>query len=155
MNAPASASAGIPPNPFEKDLEHLNLLGIFHFIGAGLALLGLGLLFVHLMIFRTVFIDSAFQKSPNGMNQDMVVKIFMAFYAIFGFFMLTGVVLNFLAGLFLRSRTHRTFCMVVAALNCLQIPLGLVLGIFTFVVLSRPSVRTLFDAEKVSDAQLV
>jgi hypothetical protein len=36
---------------------------------------------------------------------------------------------------------------VVAGINCLHIPLGTVLGIFTIVVLCRESVRELYEAE--------
>ena len=35
--------------------------------------------------------------------------------------------------------------MVIAALECLSVPLGTLLGVFTLVVLSRPSVRDSFD----------
>jgi hypothetical protein len=36
-------------------------------------------------------------------------------------------------------------CMVTAGISCLGIPYGTVLGIFTFLVLSRPSAIALFD----------
>jgi hypothetical protein len=53
--------------------------------------------------------------------------------------------LNLLSGLFLRRRRHRTFSLVGGGLNCLQIPFGAVSdrlwGVFTIIVLSRPSVR--------------
>ena len=35
--------------------------------------------------------------------------------------------------------------MVIAAINCLHIPIGTMLGIFTFIVLGRDSVRKLYD----------
>ena len=41
---------------------------------------------------------------------------------------------------------HRTFSRVVAGLNCLHIPLGTVLGIFTSIVLGRESVGQLVEA---------
>ena len=36
------------------------------------------------------------------------------------------------------------YCLVVAAIECLFIPFGTVLGVFTIVVLNRSSVRSLF-----------
>ena len=36
--------------------------------------------------------------------------------------------------------------MIVAGLNCVHIPLGTVLGVFTLVVLMRDSVRESYDA---------
>jgi hypothetical protein len=44
----------------------------------------------------------------------------------------------------LGTKRHYVFCMIVAVLSCLQIPLGTVLGVFTIVVLARPSVKELF-----------
>ena len=51
-----------------------------------------------------------------------------------------GAAVNLYSGLFLRKQTHRTFSLVVAGLDCLLIPWGTVLGVFTIVVLTRDSV---------------
>ena len=50
-----------------------------------------------------------------------------------------------LAGRYLLQRTHYTFCLVVAAIACLLMPFGTALGIFTIIVLMRPSVREMFE----------
>jgi hypothetical protein len=54
--------------------------------------------------------------------------------------------LVFLAGRKLAAHRSRTFCIVIAALCCMMVPLGTLLGVFTLVVLSRQSVQALFDA---------
>jgi hypothetical protein len=59
----------------------------------------------------------------------------------------TLAVMNVLAGRFCRAHRHRVFLLVVGALDCLWVPFGTVLGVFDFVVLSRESVRRLFEAE--------
>ena len=61
-----------------------------------------------------------------------------------GTWFITSGVLNVLSGLFLRARKHWTFSIVVAAIDCLHFPLGTVLGVFTIIVLIRPSVRELY-----------
>jgi hypothetical protein len=38
-------------------------------------------------------------------------------------------------------------CFVVAAIECIFMPFGTVLGVFTIIVLSRPSVKALFQSE--------
>jgi hypothetical protein len=48
------------------------------------------------------------------------------------------------AGRKLAKRRGRTFCIVVAALCCIMVPLGTILGVFTLIVLTRPSVQALF-----------
>jgi hypothetical protein len=52
--------------------------------------------------------------------------------------------LAFLVGRSLPHRRRRTFCMVMAGLMCLSVPVGTVLGVFTLIVLARPSVAALF-----------
>lgn len=49
-----------------------------------------------------------------------------------------------LAGKSLKQRKRHTFCMIVAGIECLFMPLGTVLGVFSLVVLTRPSVKALF-----------
>ena len=44
----------------------------------------------------------------------------------------------------LRARKNRMFCCVIAGITCASVPLGTVLGVFTLVVLMRPSVQALF-----------
>ena len=68
------------------------------------------------------------------------------FYLVLALWCMACAILNLLTGIFLRTRKYRTFSFVVAALNCLQIPIGTVLGIFTIVVLARDSVRELYEA---------
>ena len=54
------------------------------------------------------------------------------------------------AGRCLARRTHYMRCFVVAAIECIFMPFGTVLGVFTIIVLSRPSVKILFQAEDAS-----
>ncbi|MBV6404853.1 MAG: hypothetical protein IT228_02530 [Flavobacteriales bacterium] len=54
-------------------------------------------------------------------------------------------VLNLLAGGWLSRRTNRTACMVVAAFDLLNLPLGLLLGVFTLVTLNDERVSVLFE----------
>ena len=49
-----------------------------------------------------------------------------------------------LVGRFLARRTHYTFCLIVAGWSCLSFPFGTALGVFSLVVLLRPSVKPLF-----------
>ena len=55
--------------------------------------------------------------------------------------------LSFFTGRFLARRQHRTFCVVISALNCMSLPLGTALGVFTIIVLQRRSVKTLFAGD--------
>jgi hypothetical protein len=67
------------------------------------------------------------------------------FYLIGAIWFVTSLILNLLSGLFIRARKHRTFSLVVSGINCVHIPLGTVLGVFTIIVLIRESVRELYE----------
>ncbi len=144
---PAPIAPTPPPPDFARqqiiDAEHLKLLSIFHFVVAGLAFCGLGFLFLHYLIMSTVFANPEMWKSHNGsppFPKDFF-KIFIVFYILIGGVIIVAGSLNLLAAMFLRQRKNRIFCLVVAGLNCLQVPFGTVLGVFTFIVLLRDSVR--------------
>jgi len=50
------------------------------------------------------------------------------------------------AGRKLKRRMSRTFCLVVAGIECILMPFGTVLGVFTIVVLMKESVKGIFTA---------
>jgi hypothetical protein len=54
----------------------------------------------------------------------------------------------FLAGRWLTAGRNRMFCFLNACLMCTHVPFGTALGIFTIVVLSRPSVIQRFEANQ-------
>ena len=63
----------------------------------------------------------------------------------FGYSLALGIALfgaaNILVGYWIARRTSRSASMVVAALNCLSIPFGLALGVFTLITLNDESVQ--------------
>ena len=63
-----------------------------------------------------------------------------------GALLAAACVANMLSGVFLRQRKCRVFSLVVAGLDCLQIPFGTALGVFDFIVLLRDSVRQSYAA---------
>ena len=129
------------------DADHLKLLSIFHFVGAGLALLAILFLIGHYAVFRTVFSNpKMWENQKQGPPPAAFFAIFKWFYLVGGVWFLSSGVLNLISGLCLRAKRHRTFSMVVACINCLHIPFGTVLGVFTLVVLIRDSVRELYEA---------
>jgi hypothetical protein len=123
-----------------QDQEHLKLLSIFHFVLAGLCgmltliplaqlLLGLGL-------------------ATGSLDKEPVAQVMGCFFvAIAGTGLLLGVglaVCLVLAGRAMLERKHYTFCLVMACISCMFMPFGTALGVFSLLVLLRPSVKTLF-----------
>jgi hypothetical protein len=56
----------------------------------------------------------------------------------------------FMAAWCLKNRRRYIFCLVVAGFECFFAPFGTVLGVFTILVLSRPSVKALFGVASPS-----
>jgi hypothetical protein len=130
------------------DAAHLKWLAIGHFVGAGLALLGLLFVFGHYVLMQTFFADPQMWKnSKSGPPPAAFMAVVQIFYVISGLLYVTSATLNLLSGLFMQARRHRIFSLIVAGTNCFHMPLGTILGIFTFVVLLRDSVRQLYDAQ--------
>ena len=128
------------------DQEHLKQLRLFHFIFAGLGILGLIFLLLHYSLMQVFF-----SQAEQGAAQDPVLAIFMTYAGLFyGFGAITILahsLLNLLSGIYLKQHRHRTFSFVVAILNCLNAPVGTILGVFTIVVLQRPSVLELYNRQ--------
>ena len=140
----------LPPLPRDQrkiDADHLKLLAIFHFVGAGLALLGILFLLAHFAMMHAVFANpKLWANQKDGPPPAEFFAIFKWFYLVMGIWFLSSGILNVISGFCLRARKHRTFSLVVAGLNCVHMPLGTVLGVFTIIVLLRDSVRELYDA---------
>jgi len=130
-----------------QDLEHLKLLSVFHYIMAGFACLIPLLSLIYIGMGAAILTGRFGSSTPSARAGDLFgAYFFIGFGVMFALVGITGVVLNIVAGRSLARHERRTFCTVIAAVNCLHMPLGTLLGVFTLVVLSRPSVRALFDA---------
>ena len=127
------------------DAEHLRLLAIFHFVSAALAFVGVLFASLYFVLIWAVFANpEIWAQSQEGPPPEAVITIFQWFTGIGVVWFVVACVGNLLSGLYLRTRRHRTFSMVIAGINCLHIPLGTLLGVFTLAVLGRESVRKLY-----------
>jgi hypothetical protein len=127
-----------------QDAEHLKLLSIFHYIVAGLMALVACLPVLHL-VFGVAIVSGALDGAKSGPPPGFVGWFFVIAAA--GAILLgwTLAVCTAVAGRSLANRKRYLFCLVVAgvmAVTC--VPFGTVLGIFTILVLMRPSVKMAF-----------
>ena len=145
---------GTPPEQRSVDNRHLSTLSILHFVGAGLAFLGLGFVGLHYALMGTVFNNPDLWKGAAQPPPADFFAVFKWIYVVLAAWYGTSLVLNLLAGVYLRRKVHRTFCFVVAGMNCLHMPLGTILGIFTIIVLARDSVRAAFTSGAIDGERL-
>jgi hypothetical protein len=128
----------------KQDEEHLRLLAIFHYVVAGLAAL-ISLFPIFHLIIGIVMIVASDKFTGNGQPPPAFIGwIFVVFASVFIAIGWTVAALILTAGRFLAKRKHYQFCFVMACIECLFMPFGTVLGVFTILVLSRESVKPLF-----------
>ena len=124
-----------------QDVEHLSLLSIFHYIVAAITALCSCLPFIHFFLGLAM----ALGWGDFRTGEASWVGWIMAGFA--GAIILSGWALAIclaLAGKYLGERSHYRFCFVMACVGCVFMPFGTVLGIFTLMVLMRPTVKQLF-----------
>jgi len=128
------------------DEEHLRLLPIFYWVLGGLDIFMslYGLIYVaYGAFFALVPWEESGAAGAEQFPQfigwfmgGMGLAITLAFCA--------SAALKIFAGFWMRARRRRTACLVAAGITCLLIPIGTIVGVFTFIVLLRPSVAALF-----------
>jgi ABC-type phosphate transport system permease subunit len=143
MNPPPIST---PAPQQKKDTEHLRLLSVFHFVFAGFGALGVIVMVVQFAIMQRLFSNPEIWKSEQNPPPKEVVTILLGVFVFVSLLIVLGLALNLLSAIFIRKRRHRLFSLIVAGLNCLQVPLGTALGVFTFMVLTRESVQQEYAA---------
>ena len=129
----------------EQDRQHLQLLSIFHYVVAVVAGLFSLLPVLHLVLGLAMVGEVAREGGDDaaiGLAMGWMFVVMAGLFIVAG---LTYAVCLFLAGRFLGERSHYTFCLVMAAVSCIFVPIGTVLGVFTLIVLMRPPIRAAFE----------
>ena len=128
-----------------NESEHLKILSMFHYVLAGIV--GLFSCFPSLHLVMGILLASGVIKDPNDPFLMQFVGWFFILFA--SGFMLVGWTFAtslFLAGRYLQQRKRYTFCLVMAGMECIFMPFGTVLGVFTIITLVKESVKAQFEA---------
>lgn len=130
------------------DDEHLKLLSLAYMVSGGVAALFalLGLLYVFMGIVMALSFRNA-PVTPSNPYQQPPAFIGWVFAGVGAVIVLGAIALafaKFRVAADLRQRKSRKFCMVIAAIGCLEFPYGTLLGVLSFLVLGRDSVTRLF-----------
>ena len=131
-------------NENPQDLQHLYLLKIFHYINAGLCFLFMLIPTIHITLGLTMVFDPQSMADSQGPPPPFFGWMFVGIGVTVMLLLAALGVSQIIVGRSLTSFRRYTFILIIAGLNCLNMPLGTVLGVFTIVVLMRPSVKALF-----------
>ncbi len=144
-----------------EDAEHVSALSIGHYIMAGLsaitaiplvayAFAGAKLVdqLTHEMALTMGDLSGQagvdpFAGAPEAMMKDFGTLMIAMTVLSFVLIVVTAIGF-FLVGLKLRQRRWWTFCYLSGWGECLMFPFGTILGVFTIIVLSRPTVKRSF-----------
>ena len=128
-----------------EDEKNLDLLALFHFVVGGLTALFACFPLIHVAVgLAMVFGNFDSPHPPPAM-------VGWLFVVLGGFFILCGWALAIailVAGAKLKKRRSRTYCLVVGGLECMMMPFGTILGIFTIIILMKDSVKERFAANQ-------
>lgn len=128
------------------DDEHLRLLSIFYYISAGTTALISCIPIMHLLMgIMLIVVGRSAGADATDAPPEFIGWILCG---IASTIILSGWIfafLKFLAGRSLARRKNHTFCLVIAGFSCLAMPYGTILGVMTFMVLLRDSVKAQFD----------
>ncbi len=137
-----------------ENTEQLRILSIFHYVLGGLEIcfgcLGSLYLLMGLSLALNPMVWTSHGEVPPPPFMGWI------FVAVGGMWILCGVVfgiLTALSGRFIAKRRNKTFSIVIGALNCLFVPFGTLLGVFTIILLSKNEIVAMYNesasAEKV------
>jgi hypothetical protein len=126
------------------DEEHLKLLSLSYMISAGVTLLFSIFGVVYIILGIAISISLAHAPAAAGKAGQpppaFVGWIFAGIGIVIFLVTIVVAIAKYWAGRCIKLRKSRTYCMVIAALGCIEIPYGTVLGVLTFIVLGRESV---------------
>jgi len=125
-----------------QDERVLDLLGVFHYVVGALMILGASIFLIHLAM-GVAMVTGQFPDGdapPQFMGWMFVVLpglVILVAWTIAAFIIY--------AGKNIRRRTRHGLCLAMAGIECIFMPFGTILGIFTLVTLMKEDVRLLFD----------
>lgn len=127
-----------------RDEDNLRILSVFYYVYASMqACFSFFPLIYVFMGGMFISFGEKYGNDPDAPPPELG-WVFLIVGVVTVLIVLTIAILTFMSGKSIAARKRYTFIMVIAGLLCLQIPFGTVLGIFTFILLTKLQVRALF-----------
>ena len=127
------------------DKEHLKLLSIFHYIVGAITALFACFPLIHVAIGIAMLVGALNGKDAPPRFVGWIFIIFPGFMILCGWILAVCILI---AGSKLAHYRSRTYCLVIACIECIFMPFGTVLGVLTIIVLMKDSVKELFASNQ-------
>lgn len=141
-----------------QDEQYLKILSIFHFVVAGISALFACFPILHfvvglVMLGASLGLGIGEEAFPEATIPGFVGLFFTLIAGSMILFGWTFAVCEALAGWFLGKKNRYMYCLVMAGVECMFMPFGTVLGVFTIITLMKPSVKELFGVQEIAKTQ--
>ncbi len=155
MTSPIPYAHVPPAGPWDRDLSHLRTLAICHYVWGALTMVFATIFIFHVVLGVAMLSNSSTMFPTGGAAGGGRIApppprfVGWVFVAMGSCAVLLGWsvgLLTIYSGRCIATRRSRIFSLVMAGVNCFSAPVGTTLGVFTFIVLLRPSVQTLYEA---------
>lgn len=126
------------------DERVLDLLGVFHYVVGGLMILGASIFLIHMAMGVAILTGQFPDSDPPPEFMGWFFVVLPGIVILLGW-TLAGFIIH--AGRNLRRRKAHGLCLAMAGIECIFMPFGTILGVFTLVTLMKEEVRLLFGED--------
>ncbi len=124
-----------------EEAKQLDLLAVFHFIVGGFTALFACFPLIHVTLGALMMSGRMDGPEAAGRLVGLIIVVMGSFFVLAGWTLAAAILV---AGRRLQRRRSWTYCLVVASLECLLMPFGTLLGVFTIIVLMKDAAKALF-----------
>ena len=136
-----------PPFAPSRAEQHLGQLAVGYYVMGALTILFSFLFFVHVALGTSIVMGAL--DDAHGPPPPAAFGWIFVVMGLFGFVLVASVGgLTIFAGRCIAQRKHLTFIYILAGILCTNMPLGTLLGVLTFVVLTRDDAKALFPGAR-------
>lgn len=124
--------------------DKIKLISIFHYVVGGIMAVFSFFPLIHILMGVLMLTGVLDGENPQEAPSKFLGIIFIVFPAMFILLGLTLSTLIIVSGCKLSKFKSRMFCLIIACIQCLFMPFGTVLGIFTIILLMDDEVIQMF-----------
>ncbi|MDZ8117780.1 hypothetical protein [Pontiella agarivorans] len=129
-----------------EETKQLRLLALFHYVAGGITALFSCMPFIHVFMGLAIISGTFFEEADGTPPPAQIGWMFVIMGSLF---ILTGWVISIgmiVAGRKISQQKSRIYCMVIAGIECMFMPFGTVLGVFTLIALNKESIKDAFQS---------